>query len=159
MIFIFYALLIALFIFAPENQAFTRASNHLPTIRWKASSHSGSDLWFRRRALPHHVTRRSPWSDIRIRCRPIRFSVPAWRCMRFIQWVCHAYYLMGNHYHLLVETPEANLSSGMRQLNGVYTQDFNRRYHHRRMNQPFWRVCTQTGLYYWSGTGARWIRP
>jgi hypothetical protein len=36
---------------------------------------------------------------------------------------------MGNHYHLLVETPEANLAKGMRQLNGVYTQDFNRRHH------------------------------
>lgn len=44
-------------------------------------------------------------------------------------WVCHAYCLMDNHYHLLVETPEANLSKGMRQLNGVYTQNFNRRNH------------------------------
>jgi REP element-mobilizing transposase RayT len=42
-------------------------------------------------------------------------------------WICHAYSLMGNHYHLLIETPEGNLSSGMRQLNGVYTQSFNRR--------------------------------
>jgi hypothetical protein len=33
---------------------------------------------------------------------------------------------MGNHYHLLIETPEANLSRGMRHLNGVYTQSFNR---------------------------------
>ena len=33
---------------------------------------------------------------------------------------------MDNHYHLLIETPEANLSQGMRQLNGVYTQYFNR---------------------------------
>ena len=41
-------------------------------------------------------------------------------------WVCHAYCLMSNHYHLLVETPDANLSKGMRQLNGVYTQTFNR---------------------------------
>lgn len=32
---------------------------------------------------------------------------------------------MDNHYHLIVETPEGNLSSGMRQLNGVYTQSFN----------------------------------
>lgn len=46
-------------------------------------------------------------------------------------WRCHAYCLMGNHYHLLLETPEANLSDGMRQLNGVYTQRFNRR--HRRV--------------------------
>ncbi len=42
------------------------------------------------------------------------------------RWVCHAYCLMPNHYHLLVETPEANLSRGMRQINGVYTQRFNR---------------------------------
>ncbi|MFN2360588.1 MAG: transposase, partial [Marinobacter sp.] len=41
-------------------------------------------------------------------------------------WLCHAYCLMGNHYHLLIETPEANLSNGMRQLNGVYTQCFNK---------------------------------
>lgn len=41
-------------------------------------------------------------------------------------WVCHAYCLMGNHYHLLIETPQPNLSMGMRQLNGVYTQRFNR---------------------------------
>jgi len=33
---------------------------------------------------------------------------------------------MTNHYHLLVETPDGNLSRGMRQLNGVYTQRFNR---------------------------------
>ena len=31
-------------------------------------------------------------------------------------WICHAYCLMGNHYHLLIETPDANLSKGMRQL-------------------------------------------
>lgn len=43
-------------------------------------------------------------------------------------WICHAYCLMDNHYHLLVETPEPTLSRGMRQLNGVYTQRFNRRH-------------------------------
>jgi len=42
-------------------------------------------------------------------------------------WLCHAYCLMDNHYHLLVETPDGNLSLGMRQLNGVYTQAFNKR--------------------------------
>ncbi|HTN71537.1 MAG TPA: transposase [Methylomirabilota bacterium] len=44
-------------------------------------------------------------------------------------WICHAYCLMNNHYHLVVETPDGNLSRGMRQLNGVYTQAFNRRHH------------------------------
>lgn len=46
-------------------------------------------------------------------------------------WLCYAYCLMGNHYHLLLETPEPNLSRGMRRLNGVYTQKFNWR-HQRR---------------------------
>jgi len=44
-------------------------------------------------------------------------------------WLCHAYCLMDNHYHLLIETPAANLSRGMRQLNGIYTQWFNRTHH------------------------------
>ncbi|MDI6891934.1 MAG: transposase [Actinomycetota bacterium] len=43
-------------------------------------------------------------------------------------FICHAYCLMDNHYHLLIETPEGNLSSGMRQLNGVYTQAFNKKH-------------------------------
>ncbi len=43
-------------------------------------------------------------------------------------WLCHAYCLMDNHYHLVIETPDGNLSKGMRQLNGVYTQAFNRRH-------------------------------
>src|SRR6185437_6794118 len=50
-------------------------------------------------------------------------------------WVVHAYCLMDNHYHLLIETPESNLSKGMRQLNGVYTQRFNRR--HGRVGHVF----------------------
>jgi len=43
-------------------------------------------------------------------------------------WICHAYCLMTNHYHLLIETPNADLSHGMQLLNGVYTQWFNRRH-------------------------------
>jgi REP element-mobilizing transposase RayT len=42
-------------------------------------------------------------------------------------WVCHSYCLMGNHYHLLVDTPQPNLPLGMRQLNGVFAQQYNRR--------------------------------
>jgi len=45
-------------------------------------------------------------------------------------WLCHAYCLMDNHYHLLIETPDGHLSRGMRQLNGIYTQWYNR-IHHR----------------------------
>jgi REP element-mobilizing transposase RayT len=48
-------------------------------------------------------------------------------CSRF-NWVVHAYCQMTNHYHLLVETVDGNLSGGMRQLNGLYTQRFNRRH-------------------------------
>jgi putative transposase len=43
-------------------------------------------------------------------------------------WLLHSYVLMDTHYHLVVECPQANLSKGMRQLNGVYTQHFNRRH-------------------------------
>lgn len=50
-------------------------------------------------------------------------------------WILHAYVLMHNHYHLLVETPDLTLSDGMRQLNGVYTQKFNRK--HKRVGHLF----------------------
>jgi len=50
-------------------------------------------------------------------------------------WLCHAYCLMDNHYHLVIETPEGNLSKGMRQLNGLYTQAYNRR--HRTVGHLF----------------------
>jgi len=50
-------------------------------------------------------------------------------------WLVHAYCLMDNHYHLLIETPDANLSQGMRQLNGVYTQTSNR--NHNRAGHVF----------------------
>lgn len=50
-------------------------------------------------------------------------------------WTIHAYCLMSNHYHLVLETPEPTLAKGMRQLNGVYTQDFNRR--HRKVGHLF----------------------
>jgi len=43
-------------------------------------------------------------------------------------WRIHAYVLMGNHYHLLVETPEGNLVAGMKWLQGTYTQRFNGRH-------------------------------
>ena len=48
-------------------------------------------------------------------------------CERF-NWVLHAWCQMTNHYHLLVETIDGNLSRGMRHLNGVYTQRYNRRH-------------------------------
>jgi len=53
----------------------------------------------------------------------LREAVDLWRVR------IAAYCLMSNHYHLLIQTPEANLSRCMRHLNGIYTQRFNR-YHH-----------------------------
>ncbi|MFH1405400.1 MAG: transposase [Patescibacteria group bacterium] len=57
---------------------------------------------------------------------------------KFLHWIanaveihniiCHAYCLMDNHYHLLIETPDANLSKAMRGINGNYTQSFNARH-------------------------------
>lgn len=41
-------------------------------------------------------------------------------------WMIHAYVLMGNHYHLLVETPEGNLCDGMRWFQGTFTNRYNR---------------------------------
>ena len=55
-------------------------------------------------------------------------------CGRF-EWTIHAWCLMSNHYHLVAETAHPNLSRGMRQLNGVYTQRFNRR--HSRVGHVF----------------------
>jgi REP element-mobilizing transposase RayT len=55
--------------------------------------------------------------------------------VRRFRWRCHAYCLMGNHYHLMIETPEANLTKGMRYLNGVFTQWSNRR--HKRSGHLF----------------------
>jgi putative transposase len=46
-------------------------------------------------------------------------------------WRCLAYCLMPNHYHLLVETPQPNLSAGMHRLNARYARAFNLRYGHQ----------------------------
>jgi putative transposase len=49
--------------------------------------------------------------------------------------LCHAYCLMENHYHLLVETPNANLDGAMQRLNGTYAIRFNRQ--HERTGHVF----------------------
>ena len=50
-------------------------------------------------------------------------------------WQVHAYCLMGNHFHLVIETPQANLVAGMQWLLSTYTARFNRR--HRRFGHLF----------------------
>ena len=85
----------------------------------------------------YHITSRGDGSEaiyLDDRDRVMFLNVLAHVCERF-HWACHGYCLMTNHYHLLMETPEAKLSSGMRQLNGIYTQRFNRR--HRRVGHVY----------------------
>src|SRR6266852_5938423 len=50
-------------------------------------------------------------------------------------WQVHAYCLMSNHFHLVLETPQPNLALGMKWLLGTYTQRFNRR--DRHWGHPF----------------------
>jgi putative transposase len=54
-----------------------------------------------------------------------------WTTVGTYEWRCQSYCLMGTHYHLIVQTPGANLSAGMQMLNGRYAQRFNWR-HGRR---------------------------
>jgi putative transposase len=78
-------------------------------------------------ALYHVTSRGDRREDIYLddADRQAWLAVLAQVCKRF-HWTVYAYCLMDNHYHLLVQTPHANLSAGMRQLNGVYTQAVNR---------------------------------
>jgi REP element-mobilizing transposase RayT len=85
----------------------------------------------------YHVTSRGDGREVIYRDdrdRTAFLAVLAHARERF-NWVCHGYCLMTNHYHLLVETPDANLALGMRQLNGMYTQRFNQR--HARVGHVF----------------------
>jgi REP-associated tyrosine transposase len=57
-----------------------------------------------------------------------RFLVTLGHACEKTGWRIHAYVLMSNHYHLLLETPEANLIAGMKWLQGTYTQRYNLRH-------------------------------
>lgn len=57
-----------------------------------------------------------------------RFLDELERVVEQYRLACHAYCLMSNHYHLVVQTLDANLSSAVRQLNGCYAQWWNRRF-------------------------------
>jgi REP element-mobilizing transposase RayT len=78
----------------------------------------------------YHVTargnaRQAIFFDDRDRCRFVDRLAEEIEQQR---WLLYAWCLMDNHYHLLFETPEPNLVAGMRRLNQVYTQGFNRRH-------------------------------
>jgi putative transposase len=51
-------------------------------------------------------------------------------CKDIFNLSCHAYCIMDNHYHILIETPDANLSESIHRLNSLYAQYFNKRYDH-----------------------------
>jgi putative transposase len=58
----------------------------------------------------------------------LRFLTLLERVVRRLGWLCQEYCLLTTHFHLVVQTPEPNLSRGMHWLNGVYAQSFNRRH-------------------------------
>lgn len=78
----------------------------------------------------YHVTSRGDRQQV-IYCddtdRLVWLEILARVCSRF-NFTIHGFCQMTNHYHMLVETADANLSSGMRQLNANYSQYFNRRH-------------------------------
>lgn len=85
----------------------------------------------------YHVTSRGDAREAIYRSNADRHAwleILAETCRRF-QWRSHGWCQMTNHYHLVVETAEGNLSRGMRQLNGVYTQHVNRA--HARTGHAF----------------------
>lgn len=85
----------------------------------------------------YHVTSRGDHSEaifVDEQDRHAWLEILARVCSRF-NFLVHAFCQMGNHYHMLVETIDGNLSRGMRQLNGVYAQHFNRR--HRLVGHLF----------------------
>jgi putative transposase len=55
----------------------------------------------------------------------IEFEAVLTRVVKALGWRVHGHCLMPNHYHLAIETPDANLSQGMQRLNGVYAKSFN----------------------------------
>jgi len=87
-------------------------------------------------ALYHVTSRGNRHDDIFVddADRLIWLDVFAQVCTRF-NWRCHAWCLMDNHYHVVIETVEGNLSQGMRHLNGVFTQKTNRK--HNRVGHVF----------------------
>jgi putative transposase len=85
----------------------------------------------------YHVTSRGNRKEAIFRNDQDRYAwlrILAAVCARF-RWTVYAFCEMGNHYHLLIETRDATLARGMRQLNGVYTQQFN--YRHETVGHVF----------------------
>ena len=58
----------------------------------------------------------------------VSFLTELQRVVERYRWICHAYCLMGNHVHLMIETVEVTLAAGMQQLQSKYARRHNRRY-------------------------------
>jgi putative transposase len=69
------------------------------------------------------------------RCDRLHFLTLLEQVIRTHSWLCQSYCLLTSHFHLLVETPEPNLSRGMHRLNADYAQSFNRT--HERFGHLF----------------------
>jgi len=82
-------------------------------------------------ATYHVTTRGNRRQEIFIDTRDrVRFLQLVQEVVALLGWDCHAYCLMTNHYHLLVQTPDADISRGMHRLNGVYAKWFNWRHNY-----------------------------
>jgi REP element-mobilizing transposase RayT len=80
-------------------------------------------------ATYHVTTRGNRKQEIFIDARDrLRFLQLLEEVVEILGWRCHTYCLMTNHYHLLVQTPEPDISQGMHRLNGVYAKWFNWRH-------------------------------
>ncbi len=87
-------------------------------------------------ALYHLTTRGNNRRAIfrRVRDR-LRFLDFLGEVVTKLGWICYSYCLMTNHFHLVIETPQPNMSIGMQRLNGRYARYFN--YTHKRMGHAF----------------------
>jgi REP-associated tyrosine transposase len=76
----------------------------------------------------YHVTSRGNHRHLLYLCDRDRWKFLALleKVVKRYDWHVLAYCLMSNHYHLLVSTPEPNISPGMCYLNGVYARRFNK---------------------------------
>ena len=75
----------------------------------------------------HHVFSRGNRRQV-IAEEPLDYRLLFWlvdQAVTRFKWQVHAYCVMPNHYHFLIETPEAGLSRGMQLINGRYAQAFN----------------------------------
>jgi REP element-mobilizing transposase RayT len=75
----------------------------------------------------YHLTcrgnyRRAIFRRVRDRYRFLDFFGEA---VERLGWICYAYCLMRNHFHMLFETPDGNISEGMQRFNGHYSRYFN----------------------------------